>query len=202
MAGWQLQRRIKYEEELDHNFYHEIGDIAWGEKLLSCIQCGNCSGTCPLSLYMDYTPRKIIAMTRAGFKDEVLGSNTIWLCASCYACTVECPKEIQITDVMYALKQRALRDRVYPKGFLVPAMAREFFELVRRNGRNSEGPLMMNLYLKTNPFAALGMAVMGIKLFLQGRLGLVTERIPMATGKKGDLHKILQACENLYSEKK
>jgi len=197
MAEWQIKREIKYEEELDHDFFKEIGTAAWGEKLLACIQCGNCSGTCPLSIYMEHTPRQIIAMTRAGFKKEVLSSNTIWLCASCYACTVDCPKEIKITDVMYALKQRAIKEGVYPKGFPVPVLAREFYDMVKKHGRQSEGPLVMRVYMKTNPFRALGMAAMGLKLFFQKRIGLGQDSIPMGTGKKGDLKKILDACESL-----
>ena len=195
MAEWKMTRTIKYEDELDRDFSREIASMAWGEKLLACIQCGNCSGTCPLSLYMDHTPRQIIAMTRAGFKDEVLKSNTIWLCASCYACAVECPKEIKITDVMYALKQKAIKEGVYPKKFPMPVLAREFFKMVRRHGRLSEGPLIMRLYMNTNPFKALGQAFMGLHLFQQGRIGLKTESIPVGTGQKGDLKKILDACE-------
>ena len=195
MAEWKMRRTIKYEDELDRDFSKEVASMAWGEKLLACIQCGNCSGTCPLSLYMDNTPRQIIAMTRAGFKDDVLKSNTIWLCASCYACAVECPKEIKITDVMYALKQKAIKEGVYPKKFPVPVLAREFYDMVKKYGRQSEGPLIMRLYLKTNPFAALGQAMMGMRLFMQGRIGLKTESIPVGTGKKGDLKKILDACE-------
>ena len=67
-----------------------------------------------MSAYMDYTPRRLIAMTRAGMKDEVLGSFSIWVCASCYACTAACPKQIPITDIMYALKRTAIREGVHP----------------------------------------------------------------------------------------
>ena len=83
-----LRRNIKYESELDPTFGDRIARSAYGEKLFSCIQCGTCSGTCPVSHYMDYTPRQIIAMIREGFREEVLNSVTIWLCASCYSCTV------------------------------------------------------------------------------------------------------------------
>jgi len=67
----RVVRRIKFESELDLNFGERVADKAYGQKLLSCIQCGTCSATCPLAHYMDYTPRKIIAMTREGFKEEV-----------------------------------------------------------------------------------------------------------------------------------
>lgn len=197
MTEWEIKREIKYEEELDHDFYKQIGQEAWGEKLLSCIQCGNCSGTCPTSLYMDHTPRQIIAMTRAGFKEDVLKSNTIWLCASCYSCTTECPKEIKITDVMYALKQRAIKERVYPKNFPVPVLAEEFYSMVKKYGRQSEGPLIFMLYWRIGLFKALSMAIMGLKLFIQGRIGPQIEKIPIGTGKKGDLKKVLDACDKI-----
>jgi len=73
-----------------------------------CIQCGTCGGSCPSGSAMDHTPRAIFAMMRAGMRDEVLKSNTPWMCVSCYYCTVRCPQEIHITDVMYTLKNMAL----------------------------------------------------------------------------------------------
>ena len=191
MRNWQNERKIKYEAELDKRFQKEIAKEAWGEHLLGCIQCGTCSGTCPVSHYMDYTPRRIIAMTRAGFKQDILNCFTIWLCASCYECTVECPKEIKITDVMYALKQRAIADGVYPKGFPTPVLAREFYRMVQTHGRSSELWLMMNVMMKTNPMDAMKSSRLGLKLMRQGRLSFKTESIPMGHGKKGDLKTIL-----------
>jgi quinone-modifying oxidoreductase, subunit QmoC len=195
MSESELKRVVKYEKDLKHDFYLEVASMDWGEKLLTCIQCGNCSGSCPLALYMDYGPRKIIAMTRAGFRNEVLTSNTIWLCASCYKCAVECPKEIKITDMLYGLKQIALKEHLHPRKFPTAILTREFFKMVASHGRQSEGMLIMNLYLNTNPFGALSQAVMGIKLFLQGRIGIKVESIPMGTGKKGDLKKIMDSLD-------
>ncbi|HTU01306.1 MAG TPA: 4Fe-4S dicluster domain-containing protein, partial [Candidatus Sulfotelmatobacter sp.] len=143
----EIRRHIAYESELDPTFGEHIARKAYGEKLFSCIQCGTCSGTCPVSHYMDYTPRKIIAMVRGGFRDEALNCFTIWLCASCYACTVDCPREIKITDVMYALKQEAISQGVYPRRFPIPILAREFFRGVIRDGRSNEMPLMLRLFL-------------------------------------------------------
>ena len=73
-----------------------------------CIQCGTCGGSCPSGNAMDHTPRAIFAMLRAGMREEVLKSNTPWMCVSCYFCTVRCPQEIHITDVMYTLKNISL----------------------------------------------------------------------------------------------
>ena len=195
MAASSWSRTIKYEEELDKGFGDAIAKMPGCENLHGCIQCGNCSGCCPVSIYMDHTPRQVIAMTRAGFKDDVLRSRTIWLCASCYNCTVECPKEIKITDVMYALKQRAIAEGVHPRRFAVPTLAREFFGTVLRYGRNHESELLVRMYLKTNPFGMLKQAMLGLMLFLRGRMPIFPEKIKGLQSGKGDLRKIMRALE-------
>jgi len=169
-------RRIKYENELDKGFAKKITSLAH-EEMYNCIQCGTCSATCPVSHYMDFTPRKIIAMVREGFKEDVLRSSTVWLCASCYSCTVECPKQIKITDVMYALKREAIKEGYYPKRFPTPVLANEFFAQVMKNGRSSEGPLLIRLFMKTNIFKMFGNAMLGLKLMRTGRFSLKTEKI-------------------------
>jgi len=191
MSAWKVEERIKYEADLDKKFPDEIAGKLTGEKFHTCIQCGTCSATCPLSIYMEHTPRQIIAMTRAGFKKEVLRSFTIWLCASCYSCSVECPKQIKITDLMYALKQRAIEEKVYPKRFLIPVLAREFFSIVRRRGRNDEGELIVRMYMKTNPFRMLLQSMLGLRLFLKGRMDPLSRTI---RGKK-ELRAILSAVD-------
>ena len=190
-ARWEIQRHIAYESELDPHFGEYIATKAYGEKLFSCIQCGTCSGTCPVSHYMDYTPRKIIAMIREGFRDEVLHCFTIWLCASCYACTVDCPREIKITDVMYALKQEAIAQGVYPQRFPIPVLAREFFRGVQSKGRSNELPLMIRLFLKTNPFGMLQNASIGLRLWWTGRMSLRMEH----TRRPATIRTLLRAAK-------
>lgn len=147
------------------------------EQLEGCIQCGTCSGVCPLSIYMDYTPRRVMALTRADFKNEVLRCHTIWLCASCYACAVQCPQGIRVTDIMYELKQRAIEEHVYPRHFPIPVLAHEFNAMVRRHGRISELKLVLRLFLKTSVLAALANWRLGLDLLRTGRFSLATERI-------------------------
>ena len=177
MQPWAIERKIRHQRDLDHSFTQEMRATPGGEQFVHCIQCGTCSATCPLSIYMDYTPRRIVAMTRAGLKKDVLSSFTIWLCASCYACSVECPKDIRITDLMYALKRRAIEEKTYPRRFGIPVLAQTFFRLVRKHGRSNEGMTMVQLFLKTNPFAAFKMARLGLGLILKGRLSIRGESI-------------------------
>src|SRR5512136_1554615 len=111
----EFKRTIKYEADRVKGFGRDVMRMPGCEQLETCIQCGTCSGVCPLSIYMDYTPRQVIELVRTDFKNEVLQIQTIWLCSSCYACTTECPRQIRITDIMYELKQRAIREGVFPK---------------------------------------------------------------------------------------
>jgi quinone-modifying oxidoreductase subunit QmoC len=186
-----IQQTIKLDAERDRSFPADIMRSPGCEKLEACFQCGTCSGVCPLSIYMDYTPRRIVYLTRAGFKRDVLKSNTIWLCASCYACSVDCPKGIHITDIMYALKQRAIRENVYPRGFAIPVLAREFFKMVRASGRTSESWLVIRLMLNTNIFKLFGMTRLGLNLMRTGRFSLKTESIR----RPAELRKMLDAAK-------
>ncbi|MCC6858799.1 MAG: 4Fe-4S dicluster domain-containing protein [Bryobacterales bacterium] len=170
-------RTMKYQREAEPDWPHQLKQLPGCERLFSCIQCGKCSGTCPLSIYMDYTPRRIINLVREGFRNEALSSKTIWLCASCYACAVHCPQDIHITDVMYMLKREAIQHQMYPKRFPIPVLAREFYDLVRKRGRSSEFWLVLRLAMKSNPLILLGMVRTGFWLIRTGRLSLRSERI-------------------------
>lgn len=188
----EIQRKVKYEEELDRNFLDEIKELSGCEEIDRCIQCGTCSSSCPMAVYMDFPPRKIIAMVKNGFKEEALSSFTIWLCPSCYTCQVRCPALIKITDVMYALKRKAIETKVYPSKFAIPVLDKEMSRIIASNGRNSELWLILNLYLKSkNPFGLLKMAPMGLKLMKTGRMSLKKESIK----NKKQLQALLKALK-------
>ncbi|MGB8952170.1 MAG: 4Fe-4S dicluster domain-containing protein [Candidatus Aminicenantales bacterium] len=174
----EIQRKVKYEEELDPGFLDEIKEMSGCDEIDQCIQCGTCSSSCPMSVYMDYPPRKIIAMIKSGFKEEALKSFTIWLCPSCYTCQVRCPAKIKITDVMYALKRKAIRERLFPSRFAIPVLDKEMSRMISKYGRSSELWLLVNLYLKSrNPFGMLKMAPLGLKLIRTGRMSIKRESI-------------------------
>jgi heterodisulfide reductase subunit C len=82
-----------------------------GQNLLACYQCGKCSAGCPAVSEMDILPNQIIRFAQLGFKDELLKSKAIWICASCFTCNARCPKGINIAEVIEALRQILLRKR-------------------------------------------------------------------------------------------
>jgi heterodisulfide reductase subunit C len=187
----RIERILKFETERDPEFAKWVARSVGGERIRHCLQCGLCSGTCPLSLYMDYTPRRLMHLSREGFKEEVLSSLSIWLCTCCYACMVECPKTINITHLMYALKERAVREHYYPKHFSIPVMALAFAKMVRQKGRVTETWLMMRVILRTAIMRAFGMRKMGMKLMRTGRMVLTSDHIH----NRPELVKILDSVE-------
>lgn len=159
---------IRLERGMRQDFLEEIYEVPGGENVKECIQCGTCSGSCPASPYMEHTPRQIFAMIRAGMRDDVLASNTIWKCASCYLCAVRCPSKIKITDIMYALKRLAVKEgKAPPKA---PLMAEIFVDNINSYGRNSEWLLIAKYYAMASPFKALSLTGMGMSMYFSGRL--------------------------------
>jgi heterodisulfide reductase subunit C len=163
---------IRREADRDQEFATWFTGLVGEEKLRDCIHCGVCSGSCPLAGHMDFGPRKLMYLAREGFADDVLGSNTIWLCTSCYACTVACPQQIPVTEVMYALKRKAIESDKGLKDHPVAVLAKRFTEMVRKRGRLTEAYLVAGLALQSGVHRYLGMAGMGVSAIRAGRVSL------------------------------
>ncbi len=173
----------------DVSFINEVCSIPGGAAINSCIQCGVCTGSCPTASLWDYPPRRAIAMVRAGLRDELLSSNSMWFCVSCYSCTVRCPRDIKPADIMHALEIIAIRSGKSTRQSRTPIMYRCFVDSARANGRVYELGMMIKLFLKTNPFSALKLAPMGLGLFLHKRLPVKPSRIKGMSGLKAILDK-------------
>ena len=176
-AGRKPGMITRRESELRSAFLQEVLEIPDGEKIKRCIQCGTCSGSCPVSYAMDLQPRELIGFFRAGLIENVLKSKSIWICSSCYQCTARCPSGIKVTDIIYALKRLAMDRKIYPDKFPVYALSSKFVQNVNKYGRNFELGLMMRYYLKTDPARLLRMAPMGMKLMKLGRVAIRPKRI-------------------------
>lgn len=171
------------------SFVDEVRSIPGGESIYSCIQCGVCTGSCPTASRWDYPPRQAIAMVRAGLREELLSSNSMWFCASCYTCTVRCPRAVKPADIMHVLEVLAIRDGLSTKRSKTPVMYKTFVDSAKSNGRVYEVGMMLKLFLKTNPFAALKMAPVGLSLLLHKRLPLRPSRIKAREQLKAILDK-------------
>jgi heterodisulfide reductase subunit C len=182
---------IDVNEKLNQTFLEDIYSLPDGEKLKTCIQCGTCSASCPTSFLMDYTPRQTISAFRAGMLEQVLKSNTVWMCASCYYCTVRCPSGIKLTDVMYELKRLGVKYQIYPPKNPSPVMAKIFVDTMNQFGRSAETVLLTLFFLKTKPFKIFSFVPLGWKLFTKKRIATFNKTIK----GKDDLVKIIEYIE-------
>ena len=92
-------------------FVRKVKELG-GQNLQLCYQCGLCSGNCPAASNMDLSPRQIIELARLGLEEEIAASKTVWVCASCLACAVNCPRGFDLSKVMEAIRLLTLRKNV------------------------------------------------------------------------------------------
>jgi heterodisulfide reductase subunit C len=108
--------------KVDPQFKYLVAETPGGESIKHCFQCGKCEATCPIRRFDDsYRPIQIIRSIILGLKDEVLKSEAIWMCASCYSCTERCPQGVKFTDVMKAVRNIASEDELVHRFFLITA---------------------------------------------------------------------------------
>ena len=102
--------RIGYDEK-NLEIMRKIEEIS-GENVMLCYQCGKCSSSCPMADDMDYLPNQVMKFIQIGAAEKMMESNTPWICAECFNCTVECPKGIDIAAVMEGLRVYVLRKNI------------------------------------------------------------------------------------------
>lgn len=165
------------EAELRQIFLDQVEDIPGGEKISRCIQCGTCTGSCPVSYAMDLPPRQLIALFRAGELESIMKSHSIWICASCYACTTRCPSGIKITDIIYALKRTVMEKNYRSNGHHVQILANLFVQNLMNYGRLHEGTLIRKYYQKTGITKLFGFIPMVRKMIKTRRLEMFPKKI-------------------------
>ncbi|MFZ5917595.1 MAG: 4Fe-4S dicluster domain-containing protein [Chloroflexota bacterium] len=139
-----------------------------------CYQCGTCSGACPVANEMDVSPRKMMRLIQADLHDEVARSDAPWVCASCLSCTVRCPRQIPIADVMGMIRTLAIAEGVNPRTDGI--YNKSFVQIVKEWGRMFEAELVLRHHLQINPFKLLGQAPVGLKMMRKGKLAFTPER--------------------------
>ena len=136
-------------ERYRNNFLREVEErVEEGHWVKMCMQCGVCAGSCPFGPHWEHSPQKIFMMIRAGKRDEVLASDSMWMCTSCYNCIVRCPRQLPITHIMHGLANYAHRLGLAPKGQPTRDFAKLFWDNLVRKGRVNELKLTLGLYFK------------------------------------------------------
>ncbi len=145
MSDLNTQAVAKYR----NNFLKEVEEcVEEGEWVKMCMQCGVCSGSCPFGPHWAHPPQEIFMMIRAGKREEVLTSDSMWMCTSCYNCIVRCPRKLPITHIMHGLANYAHRLGLAPKNQPTREFAKLFWNNIIKTGRVNELKLSLGLYFK------------------------------------------------------
>ena len=145
MSDLNTQAVSKY----GNNFLKEVeACVEEGDMVKMCMQCGVCSGSCPFGPHWAHPPQEIFMMIRAGKREEVLTSDSMWMCTSCYNCIVRCPRQLPITHIMHGLANYAHRLGLAPKNQPTRQFAKLFWNNIVQTGRVNELKLSLGLYFK------------------------------------------------------
>jgi Fe-S oxidoreductase len=86
------------------------------ERLFSCIQCGKCTGGCPISLICNtFNVRRILGEVLNTKGEEVAhNKDYLWNCSACGTCMSRCPKGVDPMDMVLTLRSVLVEDGDIP----------------------------------------------------------------------------------------
>ena len=167
----------------DRTFSEEIEKLS-GQKVMSCYQCGECTAGCPVAYIADLMPNQVMRLVQLGQDEEALKSSMIWLCVGCETCATRCPRKVELSKVMDALRETAVSRGIAASEPAIKTFHETFLRSVQRGGRVHEVSMLAEFKLRSlNLFSDL---FLGAKMFLKGKLAL----IPSIIKGRGEIRRI------------
>jgi heterodisulfide reductase subunit C len=94
----------------DKNQAERVREIS-GTNPLKCMKCGKCSATCPAFNEMDIKPHQFVSYVANNNVEELVKSESLWKCLSCFACVERCPRDVKPGKIIDAARQLVVRER-------------------------------------------------------------------------------------------
>lgn len=203
MSDLNAQAVAKYR----NNFLKEVeACVEEGDWVKMCMQCGVCSGSCPFGPHWEHPPQEIFMMIRAGKREEVLSSDSMWMCTSCYNCIVRCPREIPITHIMHGLANYAHRLGLAPKNQPTRHFSALFWNNIVKTGRVNELKLSLGLYFRDGLVAGIkvgmAMASVGLGMVKAKRLNPIELLKPHGCKDVKGIHAMLKKAREIEDRRK
>jgi quinone-modifying oxidoreductase, subunit QmoC len=194
-------------ERYRSNFLREVeANVEEGHWVKMCMQCGVCSGSCPFGPHWEHPPQEIFMMIRAGKRDEVLKSDSMWMCTSCYNCIVRCPRKLPITHIMHGLANYANRLGLAPKGQPTRQFAKLFWDNLVKKGRVNELKLTLGHYFRggfsSGVKEAMAMKDIGMSMMKAKRINPLEILGGHALKDLSGFHAILKKAQEIENGKK
>lgn len=91
----------------------KVAALPGGASIEYCYQCAQCIPACPVNAVGDYGPRRIIRRMQTG--SDLFTSPDLWQCTTCMNCLRVCPKEVDLLQIMPAVRKEAVLQGNVPK---------------------------------------------------------------------------------------
>ena len=82
-----------------------------GTDAKKCMRCGKCSATWPAYGEMDYMPHEFVYMAEKGQIEKLMESDAFYRCMSCFACVERCPRQVEPTNIIEAVRLLKIRQQ-------------------------------------------------------------------------------------------
>jgi heterodisulfide reductase subunit C len=162
------------------------------QQISTCYQCQKCTNGCPMTFAMDFAPHQLIHKIQLGAIDELINSNTIWVCASCETCTARCPNDIDIAHVMDTLRHLSIKKGVKASQRQAPIFHKSFLSSVKNLGRMNELTMALDYTLKSTGLKGLlKQSQLGMNMVFKGKMKL----IPHRSASNKEIKQIFRATE-------
>ncbi|MGC8603135.1 MAG: 4Fe-4S dicluster domain-containing protein [Desulfomonilaceae bacterium] len=122
------------------------------QNLVECLQCGKCSGSCPVASVDVPGPRQLVAEVLSGMKNSALSNPLWWYCVSCGTCMTRCPVEINMYEVATALCEIAQEEDIQPSQPDIHLFEDLFLKSVEKYGRVKELRTVATYNFRTRHF--------------------------------------------------
>jgi Fe-S oxidoreductase len=73
-------------------------------ELFGCIQCGKCTGGCPVARKTTLNIRNLIYHMLVDSEMDTGAHEELWDCTACFTCVERCPKDVQPAELVIALR--------------------------------------------------------------------------------------------------
>jgi heterodisulfide reductase subunit C len=163
-----------------------------GEDVAKCYQCGKCTAGCPMAYFMDITPNQMMHLAHLGDPESIaklLSSRGIWCCVSCETCSTRCPKEVQPSRVIDALRELSRKEnKISPEIQNVVRFHRAFLDSVWYAGRMKEVVLVADYKMRS--MTLFKDVLLAPSMVFKGKLHFIPWRIKGV----GEVRKIFDKC--------
>ncbi|MBI2821609.1 MAG: 4Fe-4S dicluster domain-containing protein, partial [Acidobacteria bacterium] len=126
-----FEQRVIWDYNTD--LLDKVTDLAGGESFGWCYQCGQCVPVCPVDIVGSYGPRKIFRQVQTGM--DLFESPELWKCTTCMNCLRVCPKEVDMIQIMPAVREQAVL-----QGFVPPELQKMFEDCAQYGNPLGQSP--------------------------------------------------------------